>query len=202
MPENSGNPASDRFSGVALAVASMLSVLAMAHHPSSFGTGLGGWVHAIMMVVVLVNFAGFIQFAGRWGLGRFSVRAGVVFYGAAVLANLLAALINGFVVEAAHANGANADVLRLCWELNQALAYGGVFATSISFAIWGVDLIVTQRRRRILGAAALTAGLVPAALLWSGVMDMHVAGAFVVYAIQAAFGVLAGAELMRARPQD
>lgn len=191
---------SDRFAGGALAAASLLSILVMAHHPSGQGqSNLNQLVHGAMMALVLLIFAGYARHAMVRGLGRFSILAALIVYGAGVVANLLAATINGFAAPAAFEAGVPRDVLRLCWELNQALAYIGVYATSIAFAIWGLDLLHERGLRRLIGVLGLIAGAVPLALLASGVVTMNVAGAFLVYALHAFFGVIIGADLLRTR---
>lgn len=190
----------DRLAGAALAGASILSIVAMAHHPSGAGHGaLTQLVHGTMIAIVVVAFAGYTRLAARRGLHRFSNLVALVAYGAGAAANILAATINGFVAERLIANDASQDILRLCWALNQALAYGAVYATSIAFLFWGADLARETGVRRIIGLAGLAAAIAPASLLMTGTLGMNVAGAFVIYALQAAFGVLAGAELMRAR---
>lgn len=158
---------------------------------------MGEPIHGLMLASLVLMWAGFTQFAQWLGAERFSVKLGLVCYGAGAIANVFAALINGFVVEALHANGASEDLLRLCWELNQALAYFGVYVSSAAFAIWGASSLAADWR--VFGAAALAAGLAPPALLATGAVDMHVTGAYVVYAIHAAFAVFAGARMLRAR---
>ena len=186
----------DRFAGAALIGASLLSVAAMAHHPA--GTGqplLAQIVHAAMIAFVLVAFAGFIRLSARLGLERFSNLAALIVYGAGACANGLAATLNGFV--ALQLAGASADVRHFSWELNQALAYGAVYAASIAFLLWSANLVRTTGLSRIVGVVGLAAGVSLPALLLTGALGMNVAGAFVVYAVQAAFGVFAGALLMR-----
>lgn len=188
----------DRLAGGALAGASILSIVAMAHHPSGAGHGaLTQLVHGTMIAIVLVVFAGYVRLAARRGLHRFFNLAALVAYGAGAGANVLAATINGFVVERMVVYGASEDILRLCWALNQALAYGAVYATSFAFLGWGADLVREPGVRRIIGLVGLLAAIAPAALLTTGTLGMNVAGAFIVYAVQAGFGVLVGVDLMR-----
>jgi hypothetical protein len=191
----------DRLAGAALAGASILSIVAMAHHPSAIDapTGLTQGVHAAMIVFVLVAFAGYSRLAAHRGLERFTILLALVVYGAGAGANLLAATINGFVVPAVHQHGASQDVLRFAWELNQACAYGAVYATSFAFLIWGADLAREPGLRRIIGLIGLAAPMAPAASLATNALAMNVAGAFIIYGLQAAFGVLVGADLMRRR---
>ena len=52
---------------------------------------------------------------------------------------------------------------------------------------------------RAIGLAGLAAGAVPPALLLTGALDMDVAGAFLVYAVQATWGAGVGLHLLRRR---
>jgi hypothetical protein len=184
--------------GGALAGASALSVLAMAHHPASFADAhLAGAVHGAMMVFVVVSLAGYASFARAHGLKRFAVASGLGFYAAGAFGNLLAATVNGFVTPALAARGGvGEDVFAFAWALNQTLTYGAVYATAAAFTLWGLDLVA--RGGRLTGIAALAAGIVPAFLLASGALNMHVAGAFLIYALFAAFGVILGIRMMAA----
>lgn len=194
--KNSSGPAS----GAVLAAASVLGVLVMAHHPTNTGQAfLANLVHGALMILQLLLFAGFARFAARLGMAGFCALTGLVFYGAAVCGNLLAATINGFAVPALAARepSISQDIFRLAWELNQALAYAAVYAASVAFILWGAALIA--RGRMLAGIAGIAAGGVPAALLAIGSLDMHVAGAFAAYSIQAAFGLIIGILIMRGK---
>lgn len=188
----------DKFAGGVLASASALVVLTMAHHPTSLkDVGLVNLVHGVMMALVLLSLAGFARFAQRLGFDRFPVLCGFVAYGAGAFGNLLAATVNGFAAPALAADGASREILALAWDLNQALAYESVFALSAAYVLWGAVLFM--QRARATGLAGIAAGLAPAALLAAGALDMHVSGAFAVYTVQAAFGVIAGVYLIRGR---
>ena len=187
--------ADDRIAGVALAGASLLSVVAMAHHPSgaSAYSGLTQMVHGVMIAVILVSAACFTRFAIRIGLNRFGVLLGLVTYFAGAAANVLAATMNGFVAPAVHGEQGAEALLRLCWELNQAFAYGAVYATSASFVLWGLALLRhPERLDRVIAVVSIVAGGVAATLLAMEIVRMNVAGAFIVYATQAGMGVLVG----------
>lgn len=197
MPEHAN--ADDRLAGAALAGASVLSILAMAHHPSGVGhDGLAQIVHGAMIAIVVVLFSGYVRLARRLGLHRFTVLLALTLCGAGAIANILAATINGFVVGQLVAHGVGPDTLRLCWELNQALAYGAVYAASAAFLIWGAHLLARAGLARVIGAIAMAAGLAAAALLMAGTLAMNVAGAFIVYSLHAVFGVAAGGYLTHA----
>jgi hypothetical protein len=194
----------DRIAGGAMIGAAALSLLAMAHHPTSAHDGaIGGLVHGVMIAVTGATFYGFAHFALRRGVGRPAILAGLIAYAIALFAHIGAATINGFVVPALAARGpalAGHDVFLLAWEGNQALARLGVFATATAFAAWSLDFV---RRPGIepkaIGALGLLAGLVPAALLGAGAIRMDVAGAGLAYAAFGVWTAIVGLHLIRGR---
>src|SRR5262245_52531194 len=77
----------DRLAGAALAGASILSIVAMAHHPSGAGHGaLTQLVHGTMIAIVVVALAGYARLAALRGLHRFSNLVALVAYGAGAAA--------------------------------------------------------------------------------------------------------------------
>ena len=187
--------------GVVMIIAAVLSVFVMAHHPTgATHAGLAEGVHGAMMTFTLLLVAGFIQFSLRRGVDRFVISAAMVAYCAGAIGNLLAALISGFVMTALVARDVGVDVKAFAWALNQAAAYGAVYAFSVAFALWGGDLTFRGRGfDRVVGIVGLIAGAVPVFALASGALKMNVSGAFIVYALQAAFSVSIGVWLFRGR---
>ncbi len=192
-----------RTGGWILAVASVVTVVAMAHHPSG-AHGLGGiaaLVHPAMMLLLALLFFGFTLYARRRGLDHAPVLGGLLAYAISLVAHLGAATINGFVVPALAARGADAvghDVFVLCWEINQALARLGVVATGAAFVLWAVDLWRTPgwiTRAAALGG--LFAGALPAAAMIAGLSGMTLKTAIVVYALHAAWTLLIGVLMLR-----
>jgi hypothetical protein len=194
----------DRIAGGALIAGSLLSVLAMAHHPDHVDPGgLVGIVHGTMIVLMSVIAFGFAHFALRRGLGRPAILAGLVAYLIGLVADLGAGTTNGFIVPALATHGAalsGRDVFLLAWEANQALAKLGVFTTAAAFTFWSIDFLRRPGLEpKAIGGLGLVAGLGPATLLGSGATDMHVGGAFIAYASFAVWGVLVGLHLVRGR---
>lgn len=191
----------DRLAGMAMFSCTILSVVAMAHHPSNFEQGtLSNVVHGAMLVVVVVTLSGFAYFASGRGFGRFGVLAGLVVYAAGAVGNIMAATINGFAVVAVARRDVSNDIFSFAWALNQAFAYAAVYATSAAFTLWGLDLVARERGwARWLGVVGLIAGIVPAAMLAGAAVRMDVAGAFTIYALQSIFAALVGIYLLRGR---
>jgi hypothetical protein len=191
-----------RTAGAMMAGAAILSVVAMAHHPTG-KHGLGGLaqlVHGTMIAVLLVMLAGFARFAACRGLDRTLPLVGLVAYAASAVAHLIAATINGFAVPALAARGVPHDFFALSWELNQAFAGLGVYLTSAAFLAWSLDLVIRgPGATRALSVVGLAAAIGPAALFAAGAIEMNVAGASIVYAAHAAFALFVSVQMMRGK---
>ena len=192
----------DRIAGGLLVVASLASVLMMAHHPSnSHGLAMGQFVHGAMIAIVGLTALGLAQFARVLGLDRLTVLAGLIAYGVAMFGGIGAATINGFVVTNLVAKGeTDHAIFALAWEANQALANLGVVATGVAFILWSIELLQRAGRAgRVLGLLGVLAGVAPMILLGSGMMRMNLHGAILIYGGQAAWMALAGLYLWSGR---
>ena len=190
----------DRIAGGALIAAAAVSVLAMAHHPTSVHAGaMAGLVHGTMFAVLIVTAFGFAHFASRRGLGRPAVLAGLTAYAVSVVVTIGAVTISGFVVPALAARGVvNRDLFLFAWEFGQALARLGVYATAAAFACWSLDFLARPGvEPKAIGGLGLAAGPGVAALLATGAIRMDVAGAALAYAAFAAWSVIVGQHLIR-----
>jgi small-conductance mechanosensitive channel len=86
---------SGRLVGVILIVASVLTVVTMAHHPSGHAGALGKIVHGTMIVLLSGMFFGFCYYSMRRGLVRPLILAALVAYLLNYFAHIIAATING-----------------------------------------------------------------------------------------------------------
>lgn len=198
----SGRCGADPSAGAALLAAALLAVLAMAHHPANADAGaIGGIVHGAMIALAALLAFGFAHFSLRRGLDRPTILAGLIAYGTSLFAHIGAATINGFAVPALAAReGVGHDLFQFAWELNQALADLGAFATSAAYVLWSFDFLGRPgRETRAIGLAGLLAGTVPAVLLATGFLRMDLSGAMTVYAVQAAWAALVGLHVARSR---
>src|SRR6188472_589789 len=118
IPANSN----DKFAGILIAAASLLTVLMMAHHPviSSHDMAeaaaeiarkafVDRFVHGTLIALICVLLFGFMEFSSRLGLTQRSVRAGLLAYAIGTAAMIGAALISGFVVADLGLNYAGAN---------------------------------------------------------------------------------------------
>lgn len=192
----------DRIAGSALLATAALSIVAMAHHPTSAqARSLTGIVHGALLLLVVSMAFGFAHVARRRGIGRPSILAGLIAYGISVVANIGAGLINGFIVPTLAARGdIGRDVFLFAWEANQALATLGVVATGVAFVFWSFDFLGRRTvPANVIGVCGLLAGIVPMSLLLGGWIDMNVAGAFAIYGAHAAWAGLVGLYTLRGR---
>ena len=221
--EISGSAESDRdarIAGIVLIVVPLLSILMMAHHPSAGShdpaalvaeiadkSQLSRIVHGVLIALMGAELFAFIAFCRRLGFERSAVRAGFVAYSSGTGAMIGAALISGFVISdlAAHyvqqpSGDATAfvDLSRLAMIGNQALAKLGVVAMSAAIVLWSAALFRSGRDRWV-GIAGLVAGLGPAIALVVGAVRLDVGGMTLVVVCQAAWIVIVGIQMIRAK---
>lgn len=194
----------DRTAGVALIGAAAGTVLAMSHHPTTLASGdASRVVHSLLILFLALMAFGLIRFAGRLGISRAAVLAGLIAYAIAFFAHIGAATISGFIVPALADRGfitESPDILRLTWEANQALAWLGVFATGAAFGFWSLEVLRCKGLDdRVLGVLGLVAGFLPIPLLASGSLGMNAAGAYIVYGVHVAWTALVGLQLCRGK---
>lgn len=197
-----------RIAGGVLLLAGLLTIVAMAHHPTGHDAGgaaggmtLGGFIHAAMIMLLAATLWGFVVFAARQAFGGWML-AGLVAYCTGFVANLFAGTINGFIVPAVadrvdHA--ASGDLFVLLWQSNQAAASLGVYATSAAFLAWSARLLMRKSAEDlVVGGLGLLAALGPGAALFTGVITLDVAGAMIAYGVHAAWTGLVGLQMLRA----
>lgn len=191
----------DRVAGTALVIAAIGTVAAMGHHPTRIDSGVIGPVHGIMIALLILMSWGFLHFAFRQGVSRPLILGGLLAYGVGLFEHLGAATINGFAMPALASRGPiDRDILLFAWEVNQALARLGVYMTGVAFVLWSLDLLRGEgRAAKAVGGLGLLAGAAPLVLLGSGLIEMNVGGAFLAYALHAAWTAVLGAAILRGR---
>jgi hypothetical protein len=207
--------------GAALSAATVLEILAMAHHPSVHTSDvaqavhiisqlapLGAWVHGTLQALLLIAVYGLSEFILRRGARHPLIRAGAIAYGAGVIAMLGAALVSGFIITnlmtlTPHTTPidlqVNAQLLILCRVLNQACANFGAVAMSAGIALWSADLLRDSGTPRIVGVLGLTVSVAPALALMLGLMHLDVPGMTAVVLLQGVWNVAVGVAMMRSR---
>jgi hypothetical protein len=202
-----GNPKTGRIAGGVLLLTAILTIVAMAHHPSEHESGgaqvgitLGGFIHAAMIILLAANLWGLIIFSVRQKSGGWML-AGILAYGISFIGHLIAAMINGFIVPAVAAgvdHAASGDLFVLLWQSNQAAAKLGIYAACIAFVIWSAFLL---RRKEladlVVGVYGLLVSVSAAAALFSGAITLNVNGALIAFSLQATWTGLVGLQMLR-----
>lgn len=195
-----------RAAGVALAGSAALAVFAMAHHPTGLpavggATGPGtltGFLHGAMIVLITLQLWGYMVFMRMRGGAGWAV-AGFAAYVLGFAANLVAALVSGFLAPALASNGvADAGDLALLREVNQLAAKLAVLAGGAAILMWSAGLL-TGGGHKVSGVTGLGLGVLPAALILTGAVTMDVAGAQLTYGLQMGFAAIAGVLVWRGR---
>jgi hypothetical protein len=202
-----------------LIFATLAEIVAMAHHPSFatadiaaatrgilVATGIAGWVHGTLIVLMLLVAFGLSEFVLRAGAARPLIRAGAIAYTTGVIIMIVAALISGFAVpdtvrSLASVPALDSQIMRavfiLCRVLNRTCANAGALATSAGIACWSVALLWESGLRRVTGAIGCVAALVPAVALLSGAMSLNVLGMSAVVVIQGVWNLAVALLLLR-----
>jgi hypothetical protein len=211
----------DHATATTLIVASVLSVVLMAFHPSlHHGTTaeaiaeiaekgrVNAIVHGGLIALAGLLLACFWSFAERLDLRHPAVRIGAVAYacGTATLAG--AAVVNGFVVSGlgAHYAGRPAadlealcHLMNLCGVANQTLARIGVVATSTAIVAWSLILAGRGGSPRGVGVFGVLAGGATAVAIVCGLLPLNVHGMGAVVLLQSIWSVAVGVVWMRGR---
>jgi len=170
-----------RPAAIALAACTILSLAAVAAHPTIEGGGAGRiladmvkgraadeHVHGAVIILLVGYVFGFLGFAARVGLGRPSVLIGALAYGIGALAMIGAALNDGFITPAFSAAYANAapekaevavQVLTFAWVAIQYLSKLGFIGMAIGVAGASLPLLHARGFTRITGLLGLASGI-------------------------------------------
>jgi hypothetical protein len=216
---SSGTAASGVVPGIILLAASLLEILAMAHHPSVATSDItlalrqiaefsrhAAIVHGVLLALMLLVLYGLSEFALRRGIARPLIRAGAIAYVFGAIAMMGAALVSGFIVPdvaalTPHLSPAdlqtNAQLLILCRVLNQSSANFGAVAMCVGIGLWSCDLLFGPSPQRLVGALGCAVGALPAIALMSGLIRLNVHGMSAVVLAQAIWYVAVAVLLMR-----
>ncbi len=205
--------------GALLFAATLVEVLAMAHHPSVHTPDtaaavrqiselgkLSGWVHGVVLSAMLCIAYGLLEFTLRRGARRPWMSAGSLAYATGVLLMMGAGLVSGFILPGVvtltpHLStvdlAINAQLLILCRVLNQTCANAATVAISAGILCWSIDLLRERGALRALGLLGLLVGSLPAAALISGALLLDVQGMSEVVWLQALWNCAIAVTLWR-----
>ncbi len=199
----------------------LLSLLVAAHHPElhthdvsmalhmlADRTALISGVHAALLFLSLVELLGLYGVARLLGLSRPMTAGGLLFVGTGFMAMIGAGAINGFAVPAFAADYrgiAPADarwaamLLRLCWDLNQALASIGAVSWGLGLLAWSAELARRDGAARLVGLLGAVAALIIAVGVGFGFIRLHVGGLIAVTALLSAWSAAAALLMLTGR---
>jgi hypothetical protein len=164
------------------------------------------WIYGAILIGLGLTLFGQLGVAGRLGWTSTRVRLGAVALVAGVAFLSGSALLRGFVMPdlARSYAGSAPDVLSRALSLVQSLAVTsdvlaklGFGAVSAAVLGWSIALVSRPREQMMLGALGLAVTVVPALLLFAGVLHLAGTGLEVVAGALAAWSIAAGALLAR-----
>jgi hypothetical protein len=150
--------------GILLMVSAVAAIFLMFHHPSHFhSSNLNALIHGGMIAVILVATLGVTFLAISQEMRRPFVLAALLLYGVGSIFNILAALINGFVVPQwlAQATGPNIeDIQSLAWIINQNAGRLAVYTHGLGILSFGIHLLLNAPTRlgRLISLVSLLIG--------------------------------------------
>ena len=203
----------DLTGGLLLIVAPLLTVLIMAVHPTgqdisedfTYGAAVNRLVHGTALLAVPLIFLGLLALSRRLGHTDAAV-AGLVAYGVAVVAWMLAGVASGFVqteLFAAMRQAGEAEVAALealshfTFAFNQSFAAVGVMASSAAIGLFSLAALTTRRLYAPLAWFGLIASVGLLAAEASGHLSLDVQGFGLVILFQSAWFVWCGICLLR-----
>lgn len=211
---------SDRLLAVLIALATVLALLLMAHHPTvqadamaervaeiTRDAALNRIVHAGLIGLLGMLLFAFHEYSRRPINDTPLVRAAFLAFAVGSGFTMAAALVSGLVVPDLAQRYVGADaaaleqlrhLLRLCWRLNQACAVAGEVARDLAIVLWSCALL-RSGHSRLLGAAGLLLGGVPALALLGGWLQLHLHGALLALAALALWNFALAIQLWRGR---
>jgi hypothetical protein len=177
--------------GIAMVVASLLTLVSIAHHPTMAKalkpsdaipaivalSGADRMVHAIVIGTMLAFLFGFAVYALRRGLHRSAVLGGLIAFTFGIATTIGAALIDGFLIPEIASRYVDLSVdlmnkaaipLQVCALSVQVATKAGLVGMSLGIVLWSLDLILEKGYLRIAGIVGILAGIVPVALTLSG----------------------------------
>lgn len=205
----------DRKGGLALIAGALGLLVTMSLHPSGhdlFVPGefasaarLGLVAHALALATLPLSFLGALALARRLAPDRLGL-AGLVLYGFALLAGMIAAAVSGLVApEVARALLATEPGRSDVWQalfhfnglLNQAFAKVLVVASSAAIVVWSIAIVRSGALARGAGLYGLLAGPVVVLALVSGHVELDVHGFGLIVLAQSAWFLTVGVSLFR-----
>jgi hypothetical protein len=209
-----------RIPGIAMVSSALLSLFAMAHHPTAGGADFMAFaanveriafidqvVHGVLIALVAVITWGLLVFALRRGVASPLVTLGMVGWAIGVAGLTAAAVFNGFAsVELARralAAPESSEMLRAAFVALGAVigvvTVIGSLGISAAMFFWSADLSRTAGALRWVGALGLAAGALLVLALLTGMVRLNLGGMTLLLAVWSGWFVGVGALMILRR---
>lgn len=199
--------------GLLLIIAPLLTVLVMVMHPTgqdlaenfAHGALVNRLVHGTALLALPLIFLGLLALSRRLDHPDSAV-AGLVAYGVAVVAWMLAGVASGFIQtelfsEVQEAGGVEAETLQtlshFTFAFNQSFAVVGVLASSMAIGLVSLAMLRTRRLPVALAWFGMAASIGVLSAQLSGHLRLDVHGFGLVTLLQAVWLVWSGITLLR-----
>ena len=206
----------DRKSGMALIAGMLGTIITMALHPTGHDLTTPGHseamsqlnvaVHSLALICLPILFLGAMGLTKRLNMPDRMALAGLVVYGFAEVAVMIAAVASGLIAPglihhmlAADPGTASAwsAVLALDGHINQAFAMVFVVASSVAIVLWSAAILKNKTFVRALGVYGCVLGPVTILAVVSGHLRLNVHGFGLVVLLQAIWFITAAVQLWR-----
>ena len=201
--------------GTAMIAGAIMGLVTMLFHPTGHAVardpaGQGALalaVHALAMLATPLAFYGGLALTRRLAPESELAELALVFYGASLVATVVAATASGLLAPPlvartltldADARVASDAVLRYNGSVNQAFARILVAASSIAIGLWSLVIVRARTMRRAIGVYGCVIAALALLALASGHLRLDVHGFGAVVLLQAVWLVAVGGELRRA----
>ncbi|MDZ4867313.1 MAG: hypothetical protein SGI91_08345 [Alphaproteobacteria bacterium] len=174
----------ERAGAIALIAGTIAMIGVMALHPEGVHAGpgaqpvlrLGLIVHGVAIAATPLLTFGFFALSRHIGFDRPLAALAFFFFAFGAIAVMLAAAMSGLVATRLIEGGANHDLLRLEWYLNQAFATIHVAMFSAAFVLYALAWPHKGALGAALQVAGFAIGLGVLAWLFSGTLTLNVHG--------------------------
>jgi hypothetical protein len=204
----------DTIYGSALIAGALAGMMTMAMHPTGnqlladvqHMAPLGVAVHALALAALPVSFFGAIGLSRALGSSSNAALAGLVAYGMAQLAVMIAAVASGLLapalaVQMVSTTGAEHDVAAALFHytgaINQAFAKVFVIASSSAILLWSVTILAHGQLARAAGVLGAIVGVLALFAVAIGHLRLDVHGFGAVVLCQGIWMIAVGVLLMR-----
>ncbi|MDX1555532.1 MAG: hypothetical protein R3212_05850 [Xanthomonadales bacterium] len=209
----------NRTAGMVLVTGAVLAIAFMLHHPSTGGdsfaaalaelrdeASLSGWVHGALIVVMSGIWFGGYGLSLDLGIKQPLPALGFLAFTLGTLAYAMAAMFSGFITP--HIGDVFAEstpeqmeharaLLSLTGAANQAFANAGLIGTAVGILAWSLALVSSAGLGRWVGIFGVLVSALPAVLLLTGHLVLHITGMTLVVVAHGAWYALGGVLLLR-----